>query len=117
MTASAGLVSTAPVPDFRGGARRVAEPALGRPAALGLVGMVALVVGSVLGGSAFVSHMPGAWFFATPGGPLGSWVPPGKNPPVYALLLVFGGLIVLTRAWLGLLRQLWRGPGSRCARW
>ncbi len=70
-----------------------------------------VVGGAVVGGRTFVSVLPGAWFFGSAGGPLGSFAAQGHTPPAVALLLVFGGLILLTRTWLGLLRVLRRRPG------
>ncbi len=52
-------------------------------------------MGAVLGGQSFETHLPGAWFFGMPGGPLG-WIGTNQTlPPVAALALVFGGLILL----------------------
>lgn len=79
---------------------------LARTTILGTLGTTAIVVGALLGGQSFETHLPGAWFFGMPGGPLG-WL--GTNdtlPPIAALALVFGGLILLTRVWLGFLRYL-----------
>jgi hypothetical protein len=84
----------------------------------GLVGMAAttaVAAGSTIGGSAFTSVIPGAWFFGTPGGPLGSLSPAGL-PSALALLFVFGGLIVLVRTWLHLLKLLRAQPNSS-VRW
>ncbi len=82
-----------------------------RTAVLGLVGTTAIVVGSVLGGQSFETHLPGAWFFGMPGGLFGSAGTTDSLPPVAALALVFGGLILLTRVWLGFLRHLNRHNG------
>lgn len=87
-----------------------AQPApqisLARTAVLGAIGTAAVVMGALLGGPSFEAHLPGAWFFGMPGGPLG-WLGTGETlPPVAALALVFGGLILLTRVWLGFLRFL-----------
>ena len=64
-----------------------------------------------MGGSSFETHLPGAWFFGMPGGTFG-WL--GTNaalPTISSLALVFGGLILLTRVWLGLLRYLRQHEG------
>ncbi len=88
-------------------------PRLGvaRTAILGLVGSAAIVVGSVLGGQSFETHLAGAWFFGMPGGLFGSYAANSTLPPIVSLALVFGGLILLTRVWLGFLRHLKRNPG------
>lgn len=87
-----------------------AQPPLGigvaRTAILGALGTTAIVVGALLGGQSFETHLPGAWFFGMPGGPLGWLGTSDTLPPVAALALVFGGLILLTRVWLGFLRYL-----------
>jgi hypothetical protein len=84
---------------------------MARTALLGALGTAAIVVGALLGGPSFEAHLPGAWFFGMPGGPLG-WLGTSQTlPPVAALALVFGGLILLTRVWLGFLRYLKNNHG------
>jgi hypothetical protein len=78
---------------------------------LGFIGTAAIVVGAVLGGPSFETHLPGAWFFGMPGGLFGSLGTSDTLPPVASLALVFGGLILLTRVWFGLLGYLSRQPG------
>jgi hypothetical protein len=82
-----------------------------RTALLGLVGSSAVVAGAVLGGQSFETHLPGAWFFGMPGGPLGNLGSNSQLPTIASLALVFGGLILLTRVWLGFLRHLNRHHG------
>jgi len=82
-----------------------------RTAVYGFVGTAAIVVGAVLGGPSFETHLPGAWFFGMPGGLFGSLGADDTLPPLASLALVFGGLILLTRVWLGLLRHLSHHPG------
>jgi hypothetical protein len=82
-----------------------------RTALLGLLGTAAIVLGSLMGGQSFETHLPGAWFFGMPGGMFG-WI--GTNatlPTISSLALVFGGLILLTRVWMGLLRYLRQHEG------
>ena len=74
----------------------VARLSLARTAIAGLAGTTAIVVGAVLGGQSFETHLPGAWFFGMPGGLFGSQGASSNLPPVAALALVFGGLILLT---------------------
>jgi hypothetical protein len=94
--------SDAPAPDGEH-----AGPTNLRPMALlGLAAMTSVVVGAVLGGPAFVSNLPGAWYFGTPGGPLGSVSESDKHAPILAVFLVYGGLILSVRAWIGLVRLL-----------
>ena len=82
-----------------------------RTALLGFVGTAAIVAGAVLGGPSFETHLPGAWFFGMPGGLFGSVGASDNLPPLASLALVFGGLILLTRVWFGLLRHLSQHPG------
>ncbi len=82
-----------------------------RTAFLGFVGTAAIVVGAVLGGQSFETHLPGAWFFGMPGGLFGSAGTNDTLPPVASLALVFGGLILLTRVWVGFLGYLRRNEG------
>ena len=77
-----------------------------RTALLGLLGSSAIVVGAVLGGQAFETHLPGAWYFGMPGGPFGSFGSNSSLPTIASLALVFGGLILLSRVWFGFLRHL-----------
>ncbi|HXZ62386.1 MAG TPA: polyprenol phosphomannose-dependent alpha 1,6 mannosyltransferase MptB, partial [Acidimicrobiales bacterium] len=82
-----------------------------RTAMLGLVGTAAIVAGAVLGGQPFETHLPGAWFFGMPGGLFGSLGNATTLPTIVSLALVFGGLILLTRVWFGLLGFLRDNPG------
>jgi alpha-1,6-mannosyltransferase len=75
-------------------------------AVLGFVATLGVVAGALLGGSAYETHLPGAWFFGMPGGPFGSLGSTSPHPPIYAIAAVYGGIILLTRVWIGLLRQL-----------
>ena len=84
---------------------------LARTAVLGLLGSSAIVVGAVLGGQSFETHLPGAWFFGMPGGPFGSFGSDSSLPSIASLALVFGGLILLSRVWFGFLRHLNRHNG------
>ncbi len=79
---------------------------LGRTSLLGAVATTSIVVGALYGGSSFETHLPGAWFFGMPGGALGSMGTGSNHPPLYAAFAVYGGLILLTRVWIGLLRHL-----------
>jgi hypothetical protein len=88
-----------------------ADISLVRTALFGFLGSLAIVVGAVFGGQSFETHLAGAWFFGMPGGPLGNFGSGAALPTVASLALVFGGLILLTRVWFGLLRQLKRHDG------
>ena len=98
---SPGATTTSPTPQQDVDAGAPEQPALrlsvARTALLGLVGSTAIVVGAVVGGQSFETHLPGAWFFGMPGGPGGSLGSNSSLPPVASLALVFGGLILLSR--------------------
>jgi hypothetical protein len=89
---------------------------LARTALAGFVATSSIVVGAVLGGPSFVTHLPGAWYFGSPGAHLGSWGTSSYQPPIAALVATYGGLILLCRAWWGLLRQLRTHQGMRVRR-
>ncbi len=84
-------------------------PSLRRPLVLGLVATVVIVCGALAAGRMFVSTLPGAWFF----GPTTSAADSAAaaRPPVLALIGVYGGIILLARAWLDLLRVSRSHPG------
>lgn len=87
-------------------------PSFRRYTVLGLLAGVAVVAGAVAGGSGFVSHLPGAWFFGTPMGPLGSVSSNSSHPPALAVLFVYGGLVALAVVWWRLVRALLARPGT-----
>lgn len=86
-------------------------PPLRRYAIAGFLAAAAVVVGAVTGGATFVSHLPGAWFFGTPGGPLGFLASGAKRAPTISVFAVYGGLAAMCAVWWRLLRALWRNPG------
>jgi alpha-1,6-mannosyltransferase len=92
-------------------AQRAARLGVARTACLGLLGTTAILVGSVMGGQSFETHLAGAWYFGMPGGLFGSYGTNNALPTMASLALVFGGLILLTRVWLGFLRYLRDNPG------
>ncbi|MDA8310796.1 MAG: polyprenol phosphomannose-dependent alpha 1,6 mannosyltransferase MptB [Actinomycetota bacterium] len=92
--------------------RQEAEPpSFRRYGIAGLLAGSAVVAGAMAGGPSFVSHMPGAWFFGTPGGPLGSVGSGSARASALSMLGVYGGLAALSAVWWRMLRALWRRPG------
>ncbi len=83
----------------------------GKYAAAGLAAGIAVAGGAVAGGRAFISGQPGAWFFGTPRGPLGSVSTAAAHPPAVAVLAVYGGLVALAVVWWRLVRGLRANPG------
>jgi alpha-1,6-mannosyltransferase len=84
----------------------VAQHGLTATAVLGFVATLAIVVGALLGGSSYETHLPGAWFFGMPGGPFSSIGSTRAHPPVFAIIAVYGGMILLVRVWIGFLRHV-----------
>ncbi len=87
------------------------SPSLRRTVVLGFTATAAIVAGAILGGSSFETHLAGAWFFGMPSGLFGSLGTSDTVPTIASLALVFGGLILLTRTWVGFLGHLNRNPG------
>jgi alpha-1,6-mannosyltransferase len=81
-------------------------------AVAGFLAAAAVVVGAVVGGQTFISHVPWAWFFGTPGGPLGSVASSSSHAPAVAVLGVYGGLAALAVVWWRLMAALGRHPGT-----
>ncbi|MHB1583005.1 MAG: polyprenol phosphomannose-dependent alpha 1,6 mannosyltransferase MptB [Acidimicrobiales bacterium] len=79
---------------------------LRRPALLGFLALVAVVVGASLTSSPFKLEMSGTWFFGEPasGGATQSFM-------LFGLVAVYGGLVLLMRVWYGLMKALARRPG------
>ena len=81
-------------------------------AVLGFIATLSIVAGALLGGSAYETHLAGSWFFGMPDGLFGSIGSNHAHPPIYAVIAVYGGMILLVRVWLGLLRHLGVGAGQ-----
>ncbi|HUC37790.1 MAG TPA: polyprenol phosphomannose-dependent alpha 1,6 mannosyltransferase MptB, partial [Acidimicrobiales bacterium] len=78
-----------------------------RPAILGLVAVTAITAGVSQQRSPFVLKQAGAWFFGVPA--------TGAKPSTHGLFLglvaVYGGLLLLMRAWYSLIRTTSQLPG------
>src|ERR1700679_3172942 len=101
-----GDVMAATAPELTATPPARAALRLGPSAVLGFVATLSIVIGALLGGSSFETHLPGAWFFGMPGGLFGSIGSRRSHPPFYAIIAEYGGMILLVRVWIGLLRQL-----------
>ena len=78
-----------------------------RPAVLGFIALVAVVVGASFPSSPFKLEMPGTWFFGVPS-------QSGTSSTAFLLLglvAVYGGLVLLMRVWYGLIKALSARPG------
>ncbi|MCU1495768.1 MAG: hypothetical protein JWO62_3532 [Acidimicrobiaceae bacterium] len=90
---------------------------LWRPAALGLLASVAIVVGASLPSSPFtLKSVPGAWYFGIPS----QSVLPGTPAPGQQLFLgvvaVYAGMILMLRVWYDIVRVCSRHPGIPVSR-
>jgi alpha-1,6-mannosyltransferase len=72
-----------------------------RPALIGFLGVLAITLGVSQQDSPFVLKMPGAWFF---GVPASSNTPTSTHGLFLGLVAVYGGLVLLMRAWYSLIR-------------
>jgi hypothetical protein len=78
-----------------------------RPALIGFLALVAVVVGASIPSSPFKLEMPGTWFFGLPA----SAEVPTQAFLLFGLVAVYGGMGLLARVWYGLIRALSRRPG------
>ncbi len=98
------------------GATRL-RPLLLRPALLGLLASLAIVVGASLPSSPFtLKSVPGAWYFGVPA----QQVVPGSQAPGQGLFLgvvaVYGGMILMLRVWYDIVRICSKHPGIPVSR-
>jgi hypothetical protein len=82
----------------------------------GALAMTVVLVGAVLGGSTFTSTLPGAWFFGpvqpSSASSLAGAQNPAVLPPLWAVAVVYGGMIVVVRTWLRFWRAVRARPGT-----
>jgi len=82
------------------------------PGLLGTVASIAIFVGASLPSSPFTLKIPGAWFFGIAPPPLvqGLTAPPGQAL-FLGVVAVYGGMLLMFRAWYDLARIAQRHPG------
>lgn len=87
---------------------------LWQPALLGFIAIVAVALGASLPSSPFKLEMPGTWFFGEPVGTSSTagTIQTSQSYLLFGLVVVYGGLVLLMRAWFGLTRALARRPGA-----
>ena len=78
-----------------------------RPALLGFFALVSVMLGASLTSSPFKLEMTGTWFFGVPA----HYGQSSQAMLLFGLVAVYGGLILLMRAWYGLTKALSRRPG------
>jgi hypothetical protein len=71
-----------------------------RPAILGFIAVTAITAGVSQQRSPFVLKLPGAWFFGVPT----AGTTPSSHGLFLGLVAVYGGLVLLMRAWYSLIR-------------
>lgn len=90
---------------------------LARPALLGLIGCVAIVLGASQPNSPFTDKLPGSWWFGVPTPPAipGTGSRPGSLL-FFGVVAVYLGMILMLRAWWDVIRVLARYRGVPVAR-
>src|SRR5436190_14544739 len=80
-------------------------PSLVRPTVLGFLATTAITIGASQPASPFSLKQPGAWYFGIPD--------PGAHAAglLLSLVLVFAGMLVLSRVWYDLAKALDRHDG------
>src|SRR5437588_2567502 len=80
-------------------------PSLVRPTILGFLATTAITIGAIQPASPFSLKQPGAWYFGIPA--------PGAHAEglLLSLVLVYAGMLVLSRVWYDLARALDRERG------
>lgn len=91
-------------------ARALRAAPLGVVAATGFAGGLCVLIGVAQSGSPFVLKLPGAWFFGTGPGPVGSG--PHRDATFLAAMVVYAGIALLVGSWFETVRTLRRHPGT-----
>ncbi len=86
--------------------RRELRDLVWRPALLGFVALLAIVVGDSFPSSPFKFEMAGVWFFGAPSSGGAS-----RFGVYFVLVAVYGGLLLLMRVWWGMTKLYARRPG------
>ncbi|HWD24163.1 MAG TPA: polyprenol phosphomannose-dependent alpha 1,6 mannosyltransferase MptB, partial [Acidimicrobiales bacterium] len=81
-----------------------------RPTLLGFVASLAIFIGASQKDSPFTVHLPGAWILGVPAHPQAVQTPPGQWL-FLGVIAVYGGMLLMLRAWVDLARVVTRHPG------
>jgi alpha-1,6-mannosyltransferase len=85
---------------------------LGRPAALGTFASLLILLGASLPSSPFTLKIPGAWFFGISPPPFVQGVAPHPGQQLFlGVVAVYGGMLLMLRAWWDLAKITQRHPG------
>jgi alpha-1,6-mannosyltransferase len=78
-----------------------------RAALIGLLGATLIAIAASMPGAPFADKVPGAWFFGTPDVDLNGTVVQANGVLLFVELACgFGGLLLLTRAWLAITKDV-----------
>jgi len=80
------------------------------PALLGFLAMIMILVGGSISASPYKLNMAGTWFFGEP--TTSPNPPPGQTTLLLAVVLTYGGIVLLTRVWLRLTEIVKLHPGA-----
>jgi alpha-1,6-mannosyltransferase len=81
-----------------------------RPAVLGFIASLAIFLGASQKDSPFTQHQPGAWILGIPTHPATLPTPPGQWL-FLGVIAVYGGMLLMLRAWADLAKVTTRHPG------
>jgi hypothetical protein len=82
-----------------------------RPALLGFIASVAIFMGASQKDSPFTVHLPGAWILGIPAHPSSIQTPPGQWL-FLGVIAVYGGMLLMLRAWVDLAKVVTRHRGT-----
>ncbi len=83
-----------------------------RPALLGFIASVAIFLGGTQQDSPFTLKLPGAWYFGIPAVPAVQNQTPQPGQSLFlGVVAVYGGMLLMLRAWYDIVRILSRHPG------
>ncbi len=90
---------------------------LAPPALIGFLASVAIFAGASFQNSPFTLKIPGSWYFGIPApSPIqGVIAPPGQGLFI-GVVMVYGGMLVLLRAWYDIVKIVSRHPGVPVSR-
>jgi hypothetical protein len=87
------------------------------PAIIGFLASVAIFAGASFQNSPFTLKIPGSWYFGIPApSPIqGTMAPPGQGLFI-GVVMVYGGMLILIRAWYDIVKIVSRHPGVPVSR-
>lgn len=90
---------------------------LARPALMGFVATTAIFLGATQQDSPFTSKLAGSWYFGIPAPALvQSYTPPPGQWLFFGVVAVYGGIVLLLRAWWDVIKLTSGRPGIPVAR-